>query len=251
MNIVPIKTQKIVAGTQPLYAILDVAVSDMPEQSILIITSKIISLTEGSVVPIRAVDKRSLIEQEAELYIPPEKSKYDITLTITRNTLIPTAGIDESNGDGNYVLWPREPEKTAREIRDYLKKRFHQKELGVLITDSKTTPLHLGTTGVAIAYAGFSALNNYIGEPDLFGRPLKVTKANVADGLAAAAVLVMGEGNEQTPLALVTDVPFVCFDEHAPTNEETTELRIPLELDIYAPLITSVPWVKGKGGKNS
>lgn len=251
MNIVPIKTQKIVAGNQPLYSILDVAVSDMPEQSILIITSKIISLTEGSVVPIRAVDKRSLIEQEAELYIPPEKSKYDITLTITRNTLIPTAGIDESNGDGNYVLWPREPEKTAREIRDYLKKRFHRKELGVLITDSKTTPLHLGTTGVAIAYAGFSALNSYIGEPDLFGRPLKVTKANVADGLAAAAVLVMGEGNEQTPLALVTDVPFVRFDEHAPTNEETTELRIPLELDIYAPLITSVPWVKGKGGKNS
>lgn len=247
MNVLPIKTEKVLAGEQTIFTFLDTALSDLPERSILAITSKVISLTEGSVVPMKTADKRALIEQEAALYIPPEKSKYDITLTVTRNTLIPTAGIDESNGNGNYVLWPREPEKTARDIHDYLKERFQRKELGVLITDSKTTPLHLGTTGIALAYAGFSALNNYIGEPDLFRRELKVTKANVADGLAAAAVLVMGEGNEQTPLALITDIPFVRFDNRAPTAEETKELRVPLELDIYAPLITSVRWEKGKG----
>ncbi|MFZ5535211.1 MAG: coenzyme F420-0:L-glutamate ligase [Patescibacteria group bacterium] len=247
MNIIPIKTEKVSAGKCTLFSLLDAALSDMPEQSILAVTSKIISLTEGSVIPMETTDKETLIEQEAQLYIPPEKSKYDITLTITRDTLIPTAGIDESNGNGNYVLWPRDPEKSAREILDYLTRRFHRNKIGVLITDSKTTPLRLGTTGVSLAYAGFSALNNYIGEPDLFGRKLKVTKANVADGLAASSVLVMGEGSEQTPIALITDIPFIHFDPDAPTPTETKELRIPLSLDIYAPLITGVSWKKGKG----
>lgn len=245
MNITPIKTEKITANSQTLLAILDDVLTDMPERSVLVITSKIISLCEGNVVAIGSIDKQKLIEQESELYIPPEKSKYDISLTVTRNTLIPTAGIDESNGNGYYVLWPRNPEGTAREVRDYLAKRFNRQHIGVLISDSKTTPLHLGTTGVSLAYAGFSALNNYIDTPDLFGRKLKVTKANVADGLAAAAVLVMGEGKEQTPLALVTDVPFITFAADAPTKAELDELHIPLADDIYSPLMVNVPWKIG------
>ncbi|MBI5018667.1 coenzyme F420-0:L-glutamate ligase [Candidatus Gottesmanbacteria bacterium] len=245
MNITPIRTEKITANAQTLIAVLDRVLTGIPEQSVLVITSKIISLCEGNVVAIGSIDKQKLIEQESELYIPPEKSKYDISLTVTRNTLIPTAGIDESNGNGYYVLWPRNPEATAREVRDYLAKRFNINDVGVLISDSKTTPLHLGTTGVSLAYAGFSALNNYIDTPDLFGRKLKVTKANVADGLAAAAVLVMGEGNEQTPLVLITDVPFIRFAADAPTKNETDELHIPLADDIYSPLIEHAPWKKG------
>lgn len=245
MNITPIKTEKITANSQTLIAVLDHVMTDIPEQSVLVITSKIISLCEGNVVPIGSIDKQKLIEQESELYIPPEKSKYDISLTVTRNTLIPTAGIDESNGNGYYVLWPKNPEATAREVRGYLAKRFNRHAIGVLISDSKTTPLHLGTTGVSLAYAGFSALNNYIDTPDLFGRKLKVTKANVADGLAAAAVLVMGEGSEQTPLALVTEAPFIKFEADAPTKNETDELHIPLADDIYSPLIEHVPWKIG------
>ncbi|GJQ53409.1 MAG: hypothetical protein HKUEN02_22560 [Anaerolineaceae bacterium] len=126
MNITPIKTEKVTAGKGTLFSLLDAALSDMPEKSILSVTSKIISLTEGSVVPMETTDKKALIEQEAQLFIPPEKSKYDISLTITRDTLIPTAGIDESNGNGNYVLWPRDPEKSARDILDYLTRRCHR-----------------------------------------------------------------------------------------------------------------------------
>lgn len=244
MNIQPLKTKRIEAGSATLAAILDESLTGFSERSILIITSKIISLMEGNVVKIGEIDKQRLIEREADLYIPPEKSKYDISLTITRNTLIPTAGIDESNGNGYYVLWPRDPDKTAREVRTYLINRFHLADVGVLITDSKTTPLRLGTTGISLAYAGFSALNNYIDTPDLFGRKLKVTKANIAEGLAAAAVLVMGEGNEQTPLAVATDLPFVHFDEMAPTKEEKKELHIPLADDMYSPLIANAPWLK-------
>lgn len=245
MKIDPIKTQKIVVGGPSLLDIIQSSVTECSERSILIITSKIVSLCEGRVVKIGDRDKQSIIREESSLYIPPEKSKYDISLTITRNILIPTAGIDESNGNGYYVLWPKNPQQTARDVRAYLADRFRLTHVGVLITDSKTSPLRLGTTGITLAYAGFSALNNYIDTPDLFGRNLKVTKANISDGLSAAAVLVMGEGNEQTPLAMAEDLPFVSFQEEMPTEAELKDLYIPLADDMYSPLIASAPWEKG------
>lgn len=242
-----IKTDKITTDQHALTAVLDSAISSLSDQSILVITSKIVSICEGRVVKIGTQKKDTLIHNEADFYIPSEKSKYDITLTITRNTLIPTAGIDESNGNDYYILWPNDPYRTAKEIRAYLAKRFSLTNVGVLITDSRTSPLRWGTMGVALAYAGFDALNNYIGTPDIFGRKLKVTKANVADGLSAAAVAAMGEGDEQTPLAVITDCAFVHFDENAPTDVDLKELAIDPSEDLYGPLIQSAPWKKGNG----
>jgi F420-0:gamma-glutamyl ligase len=92
-------------------------------------------------------------------------------------------------------------------------------------------------------------LKSYIGTPDIFGRPLHFEKTNVADSLATASVVVMGEGNEQTPLAVISDVPFVEFQDKNPTQEELEGLHIELEDDVFAPLLTSVEWKKGKGGK--
>lgn len=245
MITLPLKTEKITVNSSPLIEIVDAAVAEIPDSSILVITSKIVSICEGRVVKIGAKDKQMLVREESDMYIPPEKSKYDISLTITRNMLIPTAGIDESNGNGYYILWPADPYVTAAAVRRHLAEKFGRANVGVLITDSKTTPMRLGTTGTALGYSGFSALNNYIGAPDLFGRELKVTKANVADGLAASAVLAMGEGNEQTPLCLISDIPFVRFDPGYPTAQETEELHISLADDIYSPLIQSAPWQKG------
>lgn len=208
------------------------------------VTSKIVSICEGRVVKVGKVDKKKLIEQEADCYLPPGKNKYNITLTIKRNLLIPTAGIDESNGDGYYVLWPKNPQKTANEIREYLKNNYSLRHIGVIITDSKTTPLRRGTTGIAIAHSGFSALNNYIGKPDIFGRLLYVTKANIVDALATTAVLIMGEGNEQTPLAIIEDVPFVKFQDRNPAKSELRELQVPIKDDLYASLLKGVKWSK-------
>lgn len=215
------------------------------ERSILAVTSKIVSICEGSVVKIGTVEKRKLIEREADYFIPPEESKYHITLTIKNNLLIPTAGIDESNGNGYYILWPRNPQRSADAIWRYLKKRFRLKKVGVIITDSKTTPLRWGTTGAAIAYSGFAPLKNYIGTPDLFGKKLRVTKANILDGLASAAVAAMGEGREQTPLAVIEDVPFAAFQQRNPTQKELKGLKIDIGEDLYAPLLLRAPWRKG------
>ena len=72
-----------------------------------------------------------------------------------------------------------------------------------------------------------------------------MTKSAVADALATAAVLAMGEGNEQTPLAVIEDVPFVQFQQRNPNKKELTELTIDPKDDLYAPLLKGVKWRKG------
>ncbi len=250
MKITAIKTEKIVYPASTLFTILDKYISSLAEGSIIALSSKIVAICEGRVARIDDADKATLIKQEAEYLLPSQKNKYNVTITIKNNILIPTAGIDESNGNGYYILWPSNPQRTANEVREYLCNRFSLQEVGVLITDSKTTPLRWGTTGIAISHSGFAALNNYIGKQDIFGHILKVTKSNIMDALAIAAVLVMGEGNEQTPIAIIDDVPFVQFQQRNPSDEELYEMHIALEDDLYAPLLQSVAWEKGKAGEN-
>ncbi len=244
MNITALRTEKITRG-ESIFHILDRAVREMPEKSVLAITSKIVAISEGSTMSKEGTAKEELVMQEADSYLPSH-TQYNVTLTIKNGILIPSAGIDESNADNQYVLWPRDAQRSANAVREYLIRRFGLKQVGVIITDSKTTPLRWGTTGIAIAHSGFQALNSYIGKPDLFGRTMKMSKANIMDGLAAAAVVVMGEGDEQTPLALIEDIPFCQFQDRNPTEEELRELRIELEDDLYAPLLKGVEWKKGK-----
>src|SRR3989338_1223175 len=246
MNVVAIKTSVVEPGSgKTLVSFLDEHVPTMPEGSVLAVTSKIVSLFEGRVVKVGDREKYKLVQEEADAYIPADLNPYGIALTIKNNLLIPNAGIDESNAHGHYVLWPENAQKSANEIRCYLRERFRLEKVGAIITDSTTSPLKRGTLGVAIAHSGFVALKNYIGQPDIFGRPLNVTQANLRDALAAAVVAVMGEGNEQTPLAVIEDVPFIEFQTYDPTAEELQELRIAMDEDLYAPLLKNAPWAFG------
>src|SRR3981081_676973 len=97
-------------------------------------------------------------------------NEYGIIFTVVGNTLMPNAGIDESNAGDVYVLWPREPQATANKVRNYLCERFGLSHIGVVITDSTTRPLRWGVGGVAIAHSGFREINDYRGKDDLFGR---------------------------------------------------------------------------------
>jgi dihydrofolate synthase / folylpolyglutamate synthase len=246
MIITPIKTVVVRSGTCSLLRLLDTHIEHMKNGSVLAITSKVVSLCEGSTVPIDEITKDELMIQECRYYLPGSTSKWGHSFTITQDTLIPTAGIDESNSDGCYVLWPCDSQKTANEVRQYLKKRFKLQKVGVIITDSTCTPMRRGTIGVVLAHSGFRALNNYIGKPDLFGRKFTVSQASVSGGLAASAVSVMGEGAEQTPLAMISDINFVTFCDANPTTEELSELRITKEEDLFAPFLGKVDWLQGK-----
>lgn len=245
MIISTIKTRPITDKDNDLRKILDEYIKSPKEGSIVAVTSKIVAICEGRIKKISECDKKQLIIKETQHYLAPEDNKYDITLTIKNNLLMPSAGIDESNAFSHYILWPKNPQKSALEIWLFLKKKFKLKKLGVIITDSKTTPLRWGTTGVGIGYCGFSPLNNYIGKSDIFGRPFKVSKANVLDGLAAAAVLAMGEGAEQTPIAIIEDAHFVKFQQNPPTKNELQNLSIDIKDDIYAQILSATKWRKG------
>ena len=242
MYLQPIRTHKITQADHDLLTILDAYLPPLPEKSVVAITSKIVSICQGRLVALTDVDRQRLIEAEADLFLPPGHSRYPVTLTIKDNLLTPNAGVDESNGNGAYVLWPHEPQPVVNQVRAHLCQRFGLRYIGVIITDSNPTPLRWGVTGFAIAHSGFQALNDYVGQADLFGRPLRMTKANLPDALAAAAVLVMGEGAESTPLALLSDLPFVHFQERDPSPEELQTLHIDRQDDLYAPLLNAVTW---------
>lgn len=249
MHVVAIKTHKITAQDNDLFKILDQYLPPIEENTIVVITSKIISICEGRQIPIGESSKDILVNQEAELYLPKEENNYGVYITVKNNILAATAGIDESNTNGYYVFWPMNPQESANNIREYLSKKYNLKNLGVLITDSKTTPLRWGVTGIGLSHSGFTAINDIIGTPDIFGRLMQMTKVNVMDGLSGAAAVVMGEGAEQTPIGLITDVPFVKFQDHNPTKEELDLLGIDINDDVYATFLKSVPWKKGKGGR--
>lgn len=244
MLVTPIKTEKIFAKTQTLEQVLTNALpKKLPEKCILAISSKIISLCEGRVMPIKSTNKEVLIKREAEHYLPASFTQYGYHFTIIHNTLLGAAGIDQSNGNNHYVLLPKNPQKTANKVRAFIKSTYQLKNVGVIITDSVSMPpLRRGTMGIALAYSGFMALNNYIGKLDLFQHPLIVSQANIAGGLAATAVLAMGEGAEQTPICLIENAQFVTFLDRNPTVKELQEVYVSLDSDLFAPFLKSAPW---------
>lgn len=244
MNIQTIKTRRITPGLLTLEALIDESVTALDEGSVVVISSKIVSLCQSNVVSIENTDREELIKRQAEYYLPKSASKYGHHFTIKFDTLIASAGIDASNGNGHYVLWPQDPWATADDIRRYIASNFGIKNIGVIISDSTSQPLRLGVTGISLAHSGFAAIHNYIGQQDLFGHTLRHSRANISHGLAAAAVVTMGEGTEQTPIAVISDIPFVEFQDRRPTEKEVAELNVPLKDDLFEPFLSAVEWEK-------
>jgi putative folate metabolism gamma-glutamate ligase len=245
MTVQPIHTGLIPIAEQSLFRLLDQHLPALEERTVLAVTSKLVAVCQGQFLRCDTTDKQALIESEAGAFLPPESNRYWVTLTIKDDRLIPSAGIDESNADGHFILWPSEPQDAANMVRSYLRDRFSRQHVGVVITDSTTAPLRCGVTGIAVAHSGFLALTDYVGAKDVFGRPLRLTKVHVADALATAAVLVMGEGNERTPLAVLTGLPFLTFQDRAPSATELAALRIQPEDDLYAPMLQAAKWKRG------
>jgi putative folate metabolism gamma-glutamate ligase len=247
MKVTPIKTEKVLPGSISLFDFIDKYIIGLKEKTVVAIASKVVGICEGRVVKkISEEQKDELAKEEADYYLPREFNQYGFMITINQNMLVASSGVDESNGNGYYVLWPKDPQKSANEIREYLSKKFTVKDVGVILTDSKLSPLRWGVTGYSVVHSGFNALKNYIGTPDIFGRLLQAEKTNVADSLSTAAVFEMGEGNEQQPLAIIEDLNTVEFQQRNPTKEELDNLKIALGDDVFSSLLTTVKWQKGK-----
>lgn len=254
MKIQVIKTKKMLPPQDNLWEVLDrLVVPKLKANMIVAITSKIVSIGEGRCIPINQVkDKDKLIIKEAEKYLPKKYTPGEWVMhTLKHNLLIPTAGIDESNANGYYILYPKDPEKSAKLIWKFLVGRSGVKNLGIVITDTHSVPLRRGVMGVSLASWGFYPLQDYRGEEDLFGRELKFTQTNLPDSLSATATLAMGEGAEGTPICLISalhhKIKFTNRQLRAKSPE--LEFQIPLEYDLYKPFLVSVPWKRGGSGK--
>jgi dihydrofolate synthase / folylpolyglutamate synthase len=251
MKITAINTP-LIKPNQDLFAFIKDNVKKINERSVLVVTSKIISYSQGRFVAKKTGDtekKLALVKQEADFYIDQNISTWDVMITIKDNVLAINAGIDESNSvDGDYVLWPKDLQATTTKIWKFLKKEYQLKEVGVVVTDSKTFPLRWGMVGTAIAYCGFKQLNDKRTDKDLFNREMKVTQVNVAEPIAVAAVLEMGEVDEAKPLAVVEDIGPIEFQDELSLQAELKELKISLDEDLYAPILKGADWKKGGGG---
>jgi dihydrofolate synthase / folylpolyglutamate synthase len=251
MKVTAYKTP-LIKAKDDLFQVIADAVPFLPERSVVVVASKIVSTCENRFVKKVTGDreeKHQLVRLEAELYTDPHSSKYDLMLTVHRNWMFVNAGIDESNADNQYILWPKDPQQSVNQIWHFLREHYNVKEVGVTMSDSTSIPLNWGVMGHAIAHCGFEQLKSYIGKPDLFGRNMKMEQVNMAQGVTAAAVLEMGEGSESTPLAVVRDITDIVFQDHPPTADELAALHVELEDDVFAPILTKAEWKKGEKQK--
>ena len=196
------------------------------DNDILVLTSKIVSYSEGRVLKLGDVKPSKKGQQLAEQYsLEPEFAELIVreadricggvekaVLTLSHGILTANSGIDNKNAPpGFVVLWPANPEKTVSKFKERLLRRTG-KRVAVMIIDSGLIPLRIGTIGLAMAVAGFKPIKDDRGRCDLFGRKITITRQAVADDLASAAHLMMGESTQRIPAVIVRDAP-VDFDD--------------------------------------
>lgn len=251
MIVKAIKTRKFTPPKDDLRELF-LSIKNLKENSVVAVTSKVVSITEGNCVAIDKISKDELAIKEADKYLPREISPGGWILhTIKNNMLIASSGVDESNGANYYILWPKNPQLSAKKIWQFLRKKFEIRNLGVIITDSRLVPLRRGVVGIAIGYFGFKPIKDYRGKKDIFGREFKMETSNMPDSLATVAVLVMGEGAETQPVVIIEDIPDIEFlqKEFKPKSQDDT-FEIGETEDMFYPFLSSVKWKKGGSGKS-
>jgi len=184
---------------------------------VLVLAETAVATAEGNVVRLDTVSPSPRAVELAERYhMDPRTVEVVLAesdsivggipgflLCMKQGTLLPNAGVDASNAPpGCIVPLPKDPDASALRIKNEIFNRC-QVRIGVIVADSRTHAMRLGCSGVAIGCAGIPSVIDDRGRSDLFGRKLEVTKRAVADNIASAAELVMGEADECTPAAIV------------------------------------------------
>ncbi len=245
MNLFKIRTNLISPGSNLTTTVLKAINSQklkVKDGDILALASKAVAISEDKVKNLASVKPSKKAERIASRFgldprfieivlLEADQVIWGVPkalLTQKNNILIPNAGVDQKNSPKGYAtLWPSNPDRAAKKIRDEIFRRTG-KHIGVLIIDSRVTPLRMGTTGIALGLAGFEPIRDYRTEKDLYGRSISVTTHAVADDLASAAHLIMGESREQTPAVLIRNAP-VAFAE-----ADGSALVIPRESCLFA-----------------
>lgn len=238
MELFPISTPLIQPGDdliQILYTAITQKGIQLQDHDIIVVAETAVATAQNRLRQLSSVTVSSKAKKLAEKYdVDPAIAQLvleeadeilggvpHVLLTIKQNILMANAGIDQSNAPlGSVVLLPLKPTTEAWRIKAGMESLANH-ELGIIIADSRTQPLRLGTVGLAIAIAGIEPIKDFRGQPDLFGRSLRITRAANADNLASAAQLLMGEANEQIPGVLIRGAP-IAFTRNQILPEEFT-----------------------------
>lgn len=223
----------------------------MRDDDVLVIAQKIVSKAENRYVDLRTVEPTpEAIKLGEEVDKDPRKvqlilNESNEVVRKREGVLIvehklgfvqANAGIDQSNilhdGDDENIclLLPVDPDASASRIRDAIETRLGI-HIGVIINDSLGRAWRNGSLGLAIGVAGFSAIEDYIGKTDIYGRELVVTQVGAADEMAAGASLVMGQTNEKTPVVLVRG--YKPADPEDENLQGVKPLLRPKEMDLF------------------
>ena len=192
-----------------LAAVIAAAAPWLVDGDILVVTSKIVSKSEGQLVDVPEDGPEREAAREAVLAAETARTiaqRGPVRIVQTHHGFVmAAAGIDASNVDATrLVLLPKDPDASARALRAALRER-HGLDVAVVITDTMGRPWRLGLTDVAIGAAGVEALTDYRGTRDAYGNELQLTQMAVIDELAGAAELVKGK-SDQVPVAVVRGV---------------------------------------------
>jgi coenzyme F420-0:L-glutamate ligase / coenzyme F420-1:gamma-L-glutamate ligase len=228
-----------------LKAALDAARIVPQDDDIVVIAQKIISKSENRYLDLSVVAPSERAREFADVtgkdprlveVVLSESSevlraKKNVMVVVhKRGYVMANAGIDESNisrdGIERVLLLPVDPDRSCRDLKEKLDRDFGV-SIGVIINDSFGRAWRNGVVGVALGSAGVPSLESLIGSPDLFGRAMRVTEVAVADELAAAASLVMGQAAEGQPIIHVRG-----YWSRAPHNDATALIR-PKDMDMF------------------
>ena len=211
---------------------------------IIVITHVIVSRAEGNIVNLdtvkpsqfaKTIARKSekdpalveVILRETESVI---RMRNGNLITLTKHGFIcANSGVDKSNvpGERTVALLPKDPSRSARQIRQEIKKQVG-KTVAIIISDTHGRPLRDGEINIAIGVAGFIPIRDRKGEKDLFGYVLRVKRTAVADELASAAELVIGQANEAIPAAIIRGYPYQKSEKAT-----TKDLLRPLEKELF------------------
>jgi len=210
--------------------------SGFKEGDILVLAETAVATAEGNVIELSTITPSRQAQELAVRYqmdpcmveVVLQESDSIVggipgfLLCMKHGTLLPNAGVDASNAPPGCVTpLPQNPDHSALTIKHTVEDLTGTK-IGVIIADSRTHAMRRGCSGVAIGNAGITAVIDDRGRNDLFGRRLEVTQRAVADNIASAAELVMGEADECTPAAIIRGLG-------APIDDQTGIETIPAE----------------------
>ena len=249
LKLIALKDFPLIEPNDDLASIINKSINnngiDIESGDVVVVAQKIISKCENRYVELKNIQPskqatdlaKTLNRDTAFIQIIQNESKKIISTD--KNVIIVehklgfiniNAGIDRSNilqNDDVVLLLPENPSKSAKDLQSAISANF-QRDIALIVTDSMTRPFRSGVSNFALASANIPSLIDLKGDPDIYGNILQSTEIAIADELAAAAGLLMGQGSEKQPVVIIKG-----FDKKNYSTNDAFDLVVDEDEDLY------------------